>query len=363
MNPFTIQFKHQLGEAIFDLDVVIPSTGVTVIFGRSGAGKSTLIHAIAGLITPQSGNITTPTQRLFDSSQGINIAAHKRRVGYVFQSARLFPHYKVKGNLMYGVKKADSAYFDKVVSMLSLEPLLLRYPADLSGGEKQRVSIGRALLSRPDILLMDEPLASLDLPRKKEIIPFLQSLATDVDIPIVYVTHSLDEVVALARHLVIVDQGRVVKSGPTEVVWASEKMRPWLGEDYRSSLFDAKVVSFHPNYELSELEIAPKCRLWVRVPNTSIGRMARIQIHAKDVTLAMSKPEHTSVRNPILAEIVQLQENTEETVLVTLSIGEAGSLLASITKWACEELQLRTGLKVYALVKSVTVAQNQIMDL
>ena len=205
-----IQFKQSLGETDFDIDLSLPCHGISAIFGRSGAGKTTLINVISGLVTPKQGKVSVGEHVLFDSDADINLPTHRRKIGYVFQDSRLFPHYSVKGNLLYGVVEKDEGYFDKVTELLAIKPLLKRFPISLSGGEKQRVAIARALLSKPNLLLMDEPLASLDMPRKREVMPFLEELSEQVSIPIVYVTHSLQEILRLAQHLSILDKGTVM---------------------------------------------------------------------------------------------------------------------------------------------------------
>ncbi len=214
----------------------LPASGITAIFGVSGAGKTSLINAISGLTHPQSGQIALNDRLLFDRDSGINLPPEKRRIGYVFQDARLFPHYRVRGNLRYGMAPKMKAQFGALVTLLGLDALLDRYPASLSGGEKQRVAMGRALLTAPDLLLLDEPLASLDLPRKRELLPYLQRLAKQVKIPLLYVSHSLDEILQLANQVLVLDNGNVKAFGALEKVWGSSAMRPWLPAAERSSV-------------------------------------------------------------------------------------------------------------------------------
>ncbi len=204
-----------MGETQLDVDLRLPAVGICAIFGRSGAGKTSLINLISGLTTPDVGEIHLAGRTLFSSSQGIQLPIEQRKIGYVFQDARLFPHYTVRGNLNYGVTHADPEYFVSVTLLLALEPLLARYPRDLSGGEKQRVAIGRALLSKPDLLLMDEPLASLDMPRKRGD-AVLENLAQHFRLPILYVSHSVQENLRLADHLVVLEQGKVLSAGPND---------------------------------------------------------------------------------------------------------------------------------------------------
>ncbi len=270
-----IQFKQSLGETDFDIDLSLPGNGISALFGRSGAGKTTLINVISGLVTPKQGKVSIGEHVLFDSDAGINLPTHKRKIGYVFQDSRLFPHYSVKGNLLYGVAEKDDDYFDKVTELLAIKPLLKRFPISLSGGEKQRVAIARALLSKPNLLLMDEPLASLDMPRKREVMPFLEELSEQVNIPIVYVTHSLQEILRLAQHLSILDKGRIMTSGKLEEVWASHAMRPWQSFSDHSSLFEGKIATHHEKYALTCVKLAPSACLWFK-------KWMRSRIHQSD---------------------------------------------------------------------------------
>lgn len=361
----SIALHHQLGDMALDLDVAIPSKGITAIFGRSGSGKTSLVNAIAGLIKPQSGHIQVLDKLLFDSSKGIDVPIEKRDIGYVFQDARLFPHYSVKGNLLYGVKgEIDELQFTRILQLLHLEQLLGRYPADLSGGEKQRVAIARALLSSPKVLLMDEPLASLDLPRKKEVMPFLESLATEINIPILYVTHSLNEILRLADHLLLIEQGRVVANGTLEEVWRSSAMKPWQSFSERSSLFEAEILQHHERYALTQVKIEHGVSLWVQKTEGAPGAKARLQIRANDVSIVLDKPSRTSIRNIIPATIRDIESHVtshgNQSVAVVLALDGGGLLEATITQWALEELGLSLGDKVFAQVKGVSVSQKDI---
>lgn len=206
-----INVQKTLGKLHFSADLTLPNQGVTGIFGLSGSGKTTLINLVSGLLQPDAGYIRLNGRELVNCAKGICLPPNQRKMGYVFQDARLFPHYRVKGNLCYGMKKrTDGETFERVVQLLGIEPLLKRYPITLSGGEKQRVAIGRALLSQPEILLMDEPLSALDLPRKLELLDYLDKLAQEIAIPILYVTHSLEELARLAQQVVLLDQGKVI---------------------------------------------------------------------------------------------------------------------------------------------------------
>ncbi len=223
-----LDFTQTLGTHCLQICETLPASGITAVFGVSGAGKTSLINAISGLTRPQQGRIVLNGRVLNDVDKGICLAPEKRRIGYVFQDARLFPHYKVRGNLQYGMAKSMAAQFDKLVALLGIAPLLDRLPGGLSGGEKQRVAIGRALLTAPELLLLDEPLASLDIPRKRELLPYLQRLAREIKIPMLYVSHSLDEIQHLADNVLVLEEGKVKAFGCLEEVWSSSVMHPWL---------------------------------------------------------------------------------------------------------------------------------------
>lgn len=216
-----LNFSQTLGTHCVSLNETLPASGITAIFGVSGSGKTSLINAISGLTRPQKGRIVLNGRVLNDTENHICLTPEKRRIGYVFQDARLFPHYKVRGNLRYGMAKSMAGQFDKLVALLGIEPLLDRLPGGLSGGEKQRVAIGRALLTAPELLLLDEPLASLDIPRKRELLPYLQRLAREINIPMLYVSHSLDEILHLADNVMVLEDGQVKAFGALEEVWGA----------------------------------------------------------------------------------------------------------------------------------------------
>lgn len=364
MSDLTLQFQKQLGETFFDIDIALPNRGITAIFGRSGAGKTSLINVISGLIRPDQGEIRISERVLFSSQSKINLPIEKRRVGYVFQEARLFPHYTVKGNLRYGIKQFDAAYFDSVVDLLAIRPLLERYPSALSGGEKQRVAIGRALLSQPDILLMDEPLASLDLPRKREVMPFLEQLADRIQIPILYVTHSLDEILRLANYLVLIQEGKVVNAGAVEAVWSSETMRPWHDLSEHSTLFSGEIVQQHHGYSITELRLAPEVPLWVRQVKGEVGSAVRLQIRATDVSLMLERPTATSIRNILPARVQQIEHRQQDEggryIDVKLELAPNCKLWATITEWALDDLGLKVGMDVFAQIKGVSISQQDV---
>lgn len=348
----SLNFMQQQGDHVLEVDLQIPAKGITAIFGVSGAGKTSLINAISGLTQPQRGRIQLHDRLLFDAEQKIALPPEKRRIGYVFQDARLFPHYRVRGNLQYGMAPKMKAQFDSLVSLLGLEALLPRFPLSLSGGEKQRVAIGRALLTAPDMLLLDEPLASLDLPRKRELMPYLQKLAKQVDIPMLYVSHSLEEILQLADNVLVLDAGKVKAFGPLERVWSSSAMRPWLPMSELTSVLRVQVLEQHPDYPMTALSLGDQ-HIWVSRVNQPVKTPLRIRIASADVSLALQPPQHSSIRNILPAQVVELLEVGDQ-VEVKLRIG-ISELWARITPWARDELGIRPDQWLYAQIKSVSV--------
>lgn len=348
----SLNIMQQQGDHVLEVDLQIPAKGITAIFGVSGAGKTSLINAISGLTQPQRGRIQLHDRLLFDAEQKIALPPEKRRIGYVFQDARLFPHYRVRGNLQYGMAPKMKAQFDSLVSLLGLEALLPRFPLSLSGGEKQRVAIGRALLTAPDMLLLDEPLASLDLPRKRELMPYLQKLAKQVEIPMLYVSHSLEEILQLADNVLVLDEGKIKAFGPLERVWSSSAMRPWLPVSELTSVLRVQVLEHHPDYPMTALSLGDQ-HIWVSRVNQPVKTPLRIRIASADVSLALQPPQHSSIRNILPAQVVELLEVGDQ-VEVKLRIG-ISELWARITPWARDELGIRPDQWLYAQIKSVSV--------
>ncbi|VEB26544.1 molybdate transporter ATP-binding protein [Actinobacillus lignieresii] len=319
---------HQtLGQLKLAVKLDIPNKGVTAIFGRSGAGKSSLINLIAGLSTPQKGYIRLNQQTLFDSEQRINLAPEKRKIGYVFQEHRLFPHYTVEKNLKYGYKRSDSAHFLQIVQLLGIEHLLTRFPASLSGGEKQRVAIGRALLSEPQLLLMDEPLSALDLPRKQELMNYLSKLAAQIEIPILYVSHSLDEIIRLADNLILLEQGKVTLFDSVANVWHHPAFTAWQPDSQK---------------------------IWINeTPHYHIGDKLRLTIASKDVSISLKEPNPSSIRNILTGKITEIIPHSDRMDIAVLV--DSHIIWASISLWSFDELALKNGQNVYLQIKSVSL--------
>lgn len=376
----TIDINKQLGGLTLKVNAQIPMQGICAVFGRSGAGKTSLVNILGGLSKPDSGVITLGEQHLYHQHDRINLPPERRRIGYVFQEARLFPHYSVRGNLNYGNKDKDQEHFNNIVKLLGLEALLNRYPATLSGGEKQRVAIGRALLTRPQMLLMDEPLASLDLPRKRELIPYLLQLAKTLDLPIIYVSHSLDEILQLADNMLVLDKGQVVACGPLQQIWDSAEMRPWLPTKEQSSLLSATVSQLHPKYRMTGITLANGTELWINGLKLAVGDNIRVRIHANHVSVCTQRPEGSSIRNilPVTIADIIFPENSvseschtenddlqnspssnKDNVQVKLLLGN-DHIWANITQWACDELALTVGQSVFAQIKGVSMAESEL---
>lgn len=348
-----LDFTQTLGSHCLQIRETLPSSGITAIFGVSGAGKTSLINAISGLTRPQAGRIVLNGRVLNDTAQRICLAPEQRRIGYVFQDARLFPHYKVRGNLQYGMAKSMVSQFDKLVELLGIAPLLDRLPGRLSGGEKQRVAIGRALLTAPELLLLDEPLASLDIPRKRELLPYLQRLAQEIHIPMLYVSHSLDEIQHLADRVLVLEAGKVKAFGPLEEVWSSSVMHPWLPAEQQSTILSATIAAQHPQYAMTALTLGDQM-LWVNRLERPAGDTARIRIQASDVSLVLAQPSATSIRNILRAEVVQcLVVNGQIEVQLRVS---GHPLWARISPWARDDLAIAPGQQVFAQIKSVSIA-------
>lgn len=347
-----LNFTQTLGTHTLCLNESLPASGITAIFGVSGAGKTSLINAISGLTRPETGQIILNKRVLYDAQKKICLPPEKRRVGYVFQDARLFPHYKVLGNLRYGMAKSMTGQFDKLVALLGIEPLLDRLPGGLSGGEKQRVAIGRALLTAPELLLLDEPLASLDIPRKRELLPYLQRLAKEINIPMLYVSHSLDEILHLADKVMVLESGEVKAFGNLEDVWGSRVMNPWLPQDQQSSVLKASVLEHHPHYAMTALALGDQ-HLWVNKLDSPLQTAVRIRVQATDVSLVLQPPTNTSIRNILRAKVVEIFD-ADGQVEVQLDVG-GRSLWARISPWARDELNIKPGQWLYAQIKSVSI--------
>lgn len=333
---------------------------VTALFGRSGCGKTTLINLIAGLVRPDEGIIQVNDQTLFDSQNRINLAPEKRRIGYVFQDGRLFPHMSVRNNLLYGARSDVQSItgLNDVVRLLDIEPLLDRKPARLSGGEKQRVAIGRALLSNPRLLLMDEPLAALDSDRKAEIMPFIERLRDELGIPIIYVSHAMEEIIRLADTMVIMNEGQVAAIGSVEALSTDLDLQPLTGRYEAGSVLSAKITDHDDSLHLSQLEIPGGSVLTVPLLHRPVGTSLRIRIKARDIILSLDQPTRISTLNRLQGTITEIRKGKGPHADVMIDIGQP--LWARITQKSVNDLGLMPGIEIHALVKSVAIDRQSL---
>jgi molybdate transport system ATP-binding protein len=356
-----IDVEKRLGKFVVHASFSTEASGVTALFGISGAGKTSLINMVAGLSRPDSGRIAIKGRTLFDSKKGIDLPPERRGLGYVFQDGRIFPHRSVLSNLTYGMRLVPKHRriigLEEVVELLGIGDLLGRRVTNLSGGEKQRVAIGRALLTSPSLLLMDEPLASLDVARKAEVLPFIQRLSHKLSIPILYVSHSLDEVLNLASRLVLLDAGRVVSVGSLEEV-ANQPRFTDFKEGHESGAVLVTVVDHHDVDEgLTYLRLDGRC---LRVPlyDANPGTRLRVHINSRDVALALHRPMGTSVQNILPAVVERILEHEGSLIDVRLDMG--APITARITRKARRDLGLVPGQQVLVMIKSVAVSRGAI---
>ena len=338
-----------------------PTPGIVALFGRSGCGKSTTIDLIAGLLAPDSGHVRLDEVTLVDTKGNVCVSAERRRIGYVFQDARLFPHMSVMGNLRYGQKRARRVEqrigLDEVVSLLGLASLLERRPGQLSGGERQRVALGRALLSQPRLLLLDEPLASLDAARREEVLPYLEALRDRLSIPMIFVSHQFDEVLRLATHVVLLDGGKVLAQGSPGEISLVPELRAIVGPEAVGAVLDGVITALDEQKKLAELRLAGgtlriSARDVLRAPG--VGSVVRVQLLARDIILATEPPHALSVRNAIEGIVEDIADDDEDAALVRVDIG-GETVLSRVTKAAVEALRLQRGTRVWVLIKSVSM--------
>ena len=347
------QFRLAWPDFALDVDLDLPGRGVTALFGQSGCGKTTLLRCMAGL-ERGAGKLEVNGEIWQDA--GSFVPTHRRPLGYVFQDARLFAHLDVRGNLNYGIRRAtsaDSQGFDSIVDLLGLGPLLERLPERLSGGEQQRVAIARALLTAPRLLLMDEPLAALDLARRQEILPYLERLRDELEIPVIYVSHAAAEVARLADHLVVMEAGRAVAQGPLAETLARVDLPIRLGED-AGAVFAATVAERDAEWHLARVEFDGG-ELWVRDSGVPVGRRVRVRILARDVSIANSRHDDVSIMNLLPATIIaHAGEDHPSAVLLQLRVGGT-LLLARLTRRSAQRLDLEPGREVWVQIKAAAL--------
>ena len=355
-----VQLVKRRGDFTLDVDFCAPVPGITALFGRSGCGKSTAIALIAGLLAPDEARVQVGDDVLVDTSRHLHVDARHRRIDVVFQEARLFPHLSVMDNLRYGARRlprdaTQPIRFDDVVGMLGLGDLTDRRPHQLSGGEKQRVALGRALLAQPRLLLLDEPLASLDQARREEVLPYFEKLRDALAIPIVYVSHQFDEVLRLATRVVLLGNGRLLAEGEIASVSRHPALREIVGPDAVGAVMQG-VVEGTDDAGLTKVRVGD-AELVVDEPALplTVGQRIQIQVLARDVIVAAARPSGLSVRNLVAARVVSVKPDVGRAVLVELDIGRTATLLARITASAAEELGLTSDKQVWALIKAVSL--------
>jgi molybdate transport system ATP-binding protein len=352
-----VDISHRQGA--FHLQASFRSEGrLTALFGRSGSGKTTLVNAIAGLVRPQRGRIAVDGAVLLDVEAGVFVPKHRRQIGYVFQEGRLFPHLSVRQNLQFGrwfAGRRDSmpaSGFDAVVDLLGIRDLLKRRPGGLSGGEKQRVAIGRALLAQPRLLLMDEPLASLDEARKAEILPYIERLRDEAGVPIVYVSHAVREVARLATTIVVLEEGRVASNGSLRET-LGDRLAVSVRSDREScTILEGRIAEHDERFGLTHVE-TPAGTLHVPRLTGDVGATVRVLVMARDVMLSVNRPDGISALNVLPGTVEDVAAGDGAWVDVRLRCGEA-DLLARLTRRSVEELGLQPGRSAFALVKSMS---------
>lgn len=355
----TLKLKQQLADFTLDLDLTLPARGVSAIVGPSGSGKTTLLRCVAGLEKADQALIELNGNCWQDSQRGLWLPPHKRALGYVFQEASLFDHLSVQGNLDYGRRRsaepAGNEQAAQIIELLGIGHLLQRGTNGLSGGERQRVGIARALLANPRLLLLDEPLTALDPQRKADILPYLERLHAELDIPLLYVSHSPDEVARLADHLVLLENGTLRASGPLQTLLPRLDL-PMAHSDDARSVLHGQVSACDDHYQLLELTLAGSV-LKLRIPHAALalGQQVRVAVQARDVSLALEKPQHSSVLNQLPARIEAIEPgNHPAQTLVRLALGD-NALLARVTRYSADQLQLQPGLEVWVQIKAVAL--------
>jgi molybdate transport system ATP-binding protein len=363
MVSLTLDVKGRRGDFRYHWEAQLAADGITGVYGPNGAGKTTLLRVIAGLESAAEGRIALGETTFLDSERGKVLSAHQRPVGYVFQDARLLPHRDVFGNLRYASRRCDAAEvsFDEIIDTLDLMPLLHRAVDSLSGGERQRVAIARALLVQPQLMLLDEPMSAIDQSGRGSLLKYLRKVAESMAIPMFYVSHSLDEIVALSQQLMVCREGKIVAVGDTSALMQRTDLAEVATGAETGSVLEAKVTDLSPEYGLATLAIGDQ-RFTVPAHRLSEGDEVRLQIHARDVAIALERPTRISVRNILAARIIDLRPVDDTPWAdVSLAVGD-WQLRSRITRASADELGLRVGDDCYAVIKSASVEANPGLD-
>ena len=360
-------------QGTFQLDATlkVPARGVTALFGRSGSGKTSILRLIAGLERLDHGHLRLAGECLAGGEDNVFVPAHRRQLGVVFQEPRLFPHYTVRGNICYGMPRAltpgkrqeNRNRLHEMVALLGIEDLLARMPGQLSGGEARRVAIGRALLSRPRMLLLDEPLTGLDGARKQELLQYISRLAREIEIPILFVSHDTRELFAVADRLALVDNGRITASGEIGDMLSRLDLAPQTGRYEAGSLLSAEVLSHDDDWQLTRLGLGAGLSLQLARLAMPVGRRVRLRLRARDISIALKTPEHTSLRN-VLPAVIHEIETERGHASAELVLGIAGQRVrARVDRLVCQELGLKVGLGIKALISSVALSGPDVISL
>ncbi|MFQ5449502.1 MAG: molybdenum ABC transporter ATP-binding protein [Nitrospinaceae bacterium] len=362
MNGLQARFDVTYPDFHLRTELTVPGRGVTVVFGPSGCGKTTFLRCLSGLERPPAGFLRLGREIWQDESRGIFVPPHKRSVGLVFQEARLFPHLSVRSNLNYGFKRTPAGErrisWDQVIGILDLGSLLDRRPHHLSVGEGQRVALGRALLTSPKLLLMDEPLAGLDIQRKREILPYIRRLQKELELPMVYVSHSLGEVLQLVDTMVIMNAGRILATGPVEEVFSHLGLQGKVEPALIGAVLDTTVEKHDPEFGLTTLTFKNH-RLHVPRQDAAIGQSLRIHIHSRDVSIVLSPPHNeTSVLNILEARVAAIAPVDPRGYSVDIQLDVGQPLIATITRKSLAKLGLAPGQKVYAQIKAIKMVHE-----
>jgi molybdate transport system ATP-binding protein len=351
-----ISIKKRLAGFELQAEFQVPARGVTAIFGRSGAGKTSLVNSIAGIIQPDSGHIRIDDRVFFDHATGTNLPIEARGIGYVFQDSRLFPHLSVRENLVYGRKRTRRPQVigeDAAIEVLGLAALLARKPHRLSGGERQRVALGRALLSQPRLLLLDEPLASLDAPRKTEVLPYIERLVEEFKLPALYVSHAVDELTRLADHVVILNDGSTVASGSLTDIMSNPEYAPLIGRFEAGAVLECTVHAHDPAFHMTTIAFVDG-KLQVPLLDLPLGTALRARLRARDVAIALNNPVDLSITNRLCGTVQSLTVREQTYVDVAIALGST-TVRALITRESAERLGLVAGTAVWALIKAVAL--------
>ena len=353
----SIKIDHPLADFDLSVDFSIDGNATSAIFGPSGAGKSTLINILAGLEKPARGHIAINGRIVEDTATKTTIAPQHRKIGYVFQQPHLFPHLTVEKNLLFGWRRtksrASQAEIQRLIELLGINNLLKRKPRALSGGEKQRVALGRALLTNPDLLLLDEPLAALDHKRRDEILPYIEKIRHEQQIPMLYVSHSIDEVTRIADHVHVINEGKIVANGTISEVFSRVDLYPITGRFEAGAIIDGAITRHRQDEVITEISFGSQF-LTVPLMSGEVGESVRVRVRARDIIIAKQRPEQISANNIFKATILDIRQTEDLYADLQLQC-DATRLLARITRHSAARLDIAIGSEVYAVIKSVTI--------